>query len=261
MINRSFLLRLSKIDKRVSTNMKRREKKIERYLSDLLFCARHHAIAVAAIVLSGQPKIDEPLIIAWNRALQHYGIKVGGRGELDDQNLAAQQLAPLILGGKESSARFTEIFAAAPVWLIQFTALAHDARFLKFDLPNISMRLSWGGTGYEDARRWPLLPLGTMTSGEPIPNIDPRQVYIAYNCVVGTGDAIQALRDSFSGAKGEELSKTNDPLVDEMIWASDLLEKPEEEWPPHERRRMRKHISRLMRYELNCSATDFLSQS
>jgi len=33
---------------------------------------RHHATAVAAIVISGEPKIDEPLVRAWERTLAHH---------------------------------------------------------------------------------------------------------------------------------------------------------------------------------------------
>ena len=35
---------------------------------------RCHATAVAAIVISGKPKIDEPLIRAWARTLAYYRI-------------------------------------------------------------------------------------------------------------------------------------------------------------------------------------------
>jgi hypothetical protein len=37
--------------------------------------ARLHATAVAAIVLSGEPKIHEPLIRAWARTLAHYKLE------------------------------------------------------------------------------------------------------------------------------------------------------------------------------------------
>ena len=35
-----------------------------------------HATAVAALVLYGEPKIDEPLRRAWVRTLHHYGITI-----------------------------------------------------------------------------------------------------------------------------------------------------------------------------------------
>jgi hypothetical protein len=83
---------------------------------------------------------------------------------MDDQVQAAQRLLPIIIGAEESSTRFTEIFRTAPVWLLQFTGTSMDARMLKFHLPDISQRISWGSAGFKDARRWPLLPLGVMTA-------------------------------------------------------------------------------------------------
>lgn len=93
MMNRSSRHRLSKIEKAVSI-AQRKSKERKRQLSQIWrYHARYHAIAVAAIVLSGQPKIDEPLNKAWTRALRHYGIEVGEFGGIDDQVRAAQQRA------------------------------------------------------------------------------------------------------------------------------------------------------------------------
>jgi hypothetical protein len=66
------------------------------------------------------------------------------------------------------SARFTEIFRDAPIWLLQFTKMRIDAPVLEFDLPDISAKLLWGVEGVKDAKRWPRLPLGTMAAGDPV---------------------------------------------------------------------------------------------
>ena len=81
-------------------------------------------------------------------------------------------MGAIIKGDGEESARFAEIFGTAPVWLLQFTGMALDARLLKFDLPDIGDTLGWGSAGYEDARRWPLVPVGTIMAGDPIPDLD-----------------------------------------------------------------------------------------
>ncbi len=132
--------------------------------------ARLHAPAVAAIVLAGKPKIDEPLSEALRRALQHYGIPASlqdvmtaraNRSHVEqavDQMEAADQLAPVIPGGAQVSARFTEIFRTAPSWLLNFTRTTVDADILKFKLPEKLGRSKWGSKGYEDSRAWPLLP-------------------------------------------------------------------------------------------------------
>jgi len=234
-------LRLSKIEKLVSSELREREEREYQFIKELPYQARPHATAVAAIALSGQPKIDEPLSKAWERALQCYGINVGWPGELAHQVRAAQQLLPRIIGDEEASARFTEIFRTAPVWLLQFTVISIDAPLLKFRLPDITRRLRWGSTGYRDARRWPLLPSGMMTAGDPIPDNDPRRLWLNLSCIVLEGDPIAAFRKRlFRKEKENFFERDNDPFIEDILLALDLDGKPEEEWSPYERRRMRR---------------------
>jgi hypothetical protein len=240
--------RISRTEELVSVALKKRERgeRVGRYH------ARRHATAVAAIVLSGQPRVDEPLIRAWARALQHYGIDVNKPAEWADQVAAAQRLLPIILGGEEESARFTEIFSMAPVWLLQFTGMAMDARLLKFHLPDISEKLTWGSHGFEDARRWPLLPLDMMTAGDPIPDLDERRLWIVLFCMMPNpipdfGDDLP--QEDEENSQEDEINsyRRNDPLLDDIFFALDLDEKPEKEWSRYEKRRMRKLAERISR--------------
>jgi hypothetical protein len=248
MTNRKSRHRLLKLEKLVSTAVKEHEEREKQFVKGLPYHARHHAIAVAAIVLSGRPKIDEPLIMAWARALQHYGINVNAPGGMDDQVRAAQRLFPIIIGCEEESARFTEIFTTAPAWLLQFAGISIDAPLLKFHVPNISKRLRWGSAGYEDARRWPLLPSGTMTAGDPIPDNDPRRSWLDLFSIMTAGDPIKAFEDRLSREKEENHSlRDKDPLVEAICFALDLDGKPEEEWSGYEKRRMRKLSERISR--------------
>src|SRR6266550_3971809 len=100
-MNRRSRHRIGKCEELLSAALKDRDERLKRLLRVWPTYARRHATAVAAIVLSGQPRIDEPLNRAWARALQHYGI------DNNDQIAAAQQLFPIITGDK-ASARFTE---------------------------------------------------------------------------------------------------------------------------------------------------------
>ena len=128
---------LSKIEKAVSIARKPSKEGKRQLLQYSRHQAQYHATAVAAIVLSGRPKIDEPLNIAWSRALQHYRIKLGKWGEIDHQVRAAKRLFPAIIGENQIEARLTEIFRTAPFWLLQFTGIAMDARLLNFRVPDI----------------------------------------------------------------------------------------------------------------------------
>ena len=133
---------------------------------------------MAAILLAGEPNVDEPLIRAWKRALQHYGIPINDPAEKSAQISAVLQLFPLIVGQETPSAKFTEIFKSAPVWLLQFTRTTLDAWLLNFRLPCTGVELKWGSEGFEDAERYPHLPLGAMTAGDRITPLDERRIKI-----------------------------------------------------------------------------------
>jgi hypothetical protein len=201
--------------------------------------ARYHAMAVAAIVLSGQPRIDEPLRHAWARTLRHYGITVKEPESWRDQVTAALQLFRIIMNGADESAQFTQIFKTAPVWLLQFTGTAVDARFLKFQLPDISSELVWGSAGYEDARRWPLLPLDTMDRGDPIPQFGQR-LWIYLFCMVTSPE----FPDRIDLPQEEKIT---DPIARDIAFALDLDRVPEEELSRYQRRRLREIAERISR--------------
>src|ERR1700730_8446392 len=118
-MDRSSRRRISKIEQVLSAARKERAKRLEQRHEQFVLQARRHATAVAAIVLSGRPRINEPLLLAWERALQHYGINVKEPGRLEDQFSAAQQLFPVIIGNEKSSEKFSKIFGTAPIWLLQ----------------------------------------------------------------------------------------------------------------------------------------------
>jgi hypothetical protein len=241
--------RLSKIDERLSAVVKERKRKDQKYAEAWVFNARHHATAVAAIVQAGQPKIYEPLKEAWSRALKHYEVECRPGGGIKGQIEAAEKLRPKILGGKEQSARLSEIFAGAPVWLTQFTGLAWDAHWVKLTLPDISQTmLNWGDVGYEDARQWPLLPSGTLTAGDPIASHDWRRIWLIGFCMVKDGDFAQAVKER-SSAEPEPIPSTGDAFLDEMLWATAYFadERPIAALPPYERRRILKLSDRASR--------------
>ena len=191
---------LSKAEELVSIELKKHAKRREEMYKSLRPQARRHATAVAAIVISGEPKIDEPLFHAWVRALQHYGItdEYGrkyeyenwlerGNGYLDIYDSvfysAYDQWYPAILNGAnkaeeitkifsaEEAEKFTKIFSAAPVWLLEFTLMGVDAYLLQFNLPEMRDKLVWGQKGLEDRWRWPFLPLGMMTDVDPVAEV------------------------------------------------------------------------------------------
>jgi hypothetical protein len=160
---------LSKAEESVSAALKKREEHLAELRDMFRPQALPHATAVAAIVIYGEPRIDEPLIRAWARTLRHHGIT--------ERELRAVHgiLYPAIMNGANETEKFTEIFRTAPVWLLEFTRMWWDAFLLKFDLPKMSEKQVWGEQGLKDFLRWPLLPLGMMTDGDLIPEVAPEQ--------------------------------------------------------------------------------------
>jgi len=188
---------LSKTEELVSIARQKCEKSQEERLACLMPLmrrdARLHATAVAAIVMSGEPKIDEPLVRAWERALAHHRINVQD-STLDKEALkAAEKMYPAIVEDPDygrphhwwdpnivhapEAARFTEIFRTAPVWLLQFTRMRWDASLLEFDLPDYSDEPIMGMEGVNDMKRWPRLPLGMMLAGDPVRIRVPREEF------------------------------------------------------------------------------------
>jgi hypothetical protein len=229
--------RIEKIEEALAAEREKKRKQFAKYIANCKALAPHHATTVAAIVLAGQAKIDEPLSHAWARALEHYNIGGNNGGQLDDHIAAARQLRPKIMGSERESARSADIFRTAPVWLLQFTGMAWDARLLQFQLPDLSQTLSWGSVGYKAARRWPLLPSGLLEAGDPIPANDPRWIGIALFCqiTVPIPDA-----KTLSQADEENRSDDDDPILESLSLLLELENNPERELSRYEKRRLRK---------------------
>ena len=230
--------KVAQSEKLLSAALQERDERLKKLLRKAPTHARRHATAVASIVLSGQPRIYEPLSRAWARALRQYGI-----GD-NDQHKAAQELYPTIIGDREESSRFTEIFRRAPVWLLQFTGMALDARFLKFELPNISKKLRWGSSGFDDSRRWPLLPLGTISAGDPIPDLDPRWFFIIVCSMMM--EPFPSLED-LSRQHEKEPSCGGKHELELLEFAVQSEIKADSEWSDYEKRRVRKLCDWIVR--------------
>jgi len=259
-MDRSSQRRIWKVEELLAAVKKGREEKQKKWHEKIVFHARYHATGVAAIVLSGEPKIDEPLSRAWTRALQHYQISDLNEGtriisdltegtRIKRQVGAAQQLLPIILGDKEASAGFTEIFRTAPVWLLNFTSMFFDAFLLKLDRANQSWGpapgTKWGRTGYDESRQWPLLPLGTMTDGDPVSDEDARRWPLPLDMMKEahtSGD----FEDNRSQKDEDNPSPEGDPVAD-LALVLEVAENPEKELSRYEKVRLRHALFFLQR--------------
>ena len=119
-----------------------------------------------------------------------------------------------------------------------------DARWLLFRLPPIPETLRWGVEGYEEARRWPLVPLGTMTAGDPISDFDPRRLWIAAFCTLPEGKP-EDFGQCLAGESEEKYFADRNSLLGDVMLALDLDKTPEKEWSHYEKRRMLRLYERL----------------
>jgi hypothetical protein len=168
--------RLFRLEETVNKKLEEGREKQKKLLKKQRRAAEYHSICLAAIVLSGEPKVDEPLICAWRRTLKHYEIDIPNCGELSGQVAAAEQLNWRICPGRDGKTCFTEVFKTTPGWLIPYARLGLDACFLDFRLPPAWAYEKWGSCGLQEARRWPELPRGTMGAGDPISKNDLRLI-------------------------------------------------------------------------------------
>jgi hypothetical protein len=120
--------RIAKCEDLFSAAQQKRDERLQQTLQVAPLHARRHATAVAAMVLAGNPKIDERLHLAWARALQHFGI------DNKDQVTASRELRRIIIGDGKESARFTEIFSTAPALVTAFHSNSFGCSFIEIPI-------------------------------------------------------------------------------------------------------------------------------
>jgi hypothetical protein len=133
--------------------------------------ARDHAMILVALIVHGDPKIDEPLDIAWHRALEQLGLE--RLADFTPSAHVAARLRPVLLPqlpGDTENAKLAHVLNSGPTWLIKFCHAWMDARVLGFELQqDPSFRLEFGRIGLrEGVDSWPDLPKGTLAAGGPI---------------------------------------------------------------------------------------------
>ena len=73
-MRRSLRNRIETAEELAAAEVKKRDERQKQWVEAKRVQARRHATSVGAIVLAGQPRIDEPLKETWTRTLRHYRI-------------------------------------------------------------------------------------------------------------------------------------------------------------------------------------------
>ena len=170
--------RLSRLEKRVTSvvaDRKPRECELVAWVDEVVY---YHATKLATLILHGNPQIDEPLAIAWERALDYLGLS-GTHLVLSKtpQELLYYRLRDALkdVPGDTEIAKFAHVFRSAPSWLLDFCEASLDCYVLGIELPKSSEPApEYGRDGLREAwDSWPDLPTGTIGAGRPIPKPNP----------------------------------------------------------------------------------------
>jgi hypothetical protein len=228
---RSKFRRLARLEKLTGPYLQRQKAIEEARRAWQLKAARGHVISLAALVLYGEPQLDEPLEEACNRCRTTFEGRVVRAREMSESDLLNGHLAfgafdddedyiesvknsflerwmVKELPGETEQQKFQHVFDTAPTWLLLFTKAEITAFLLGVKCPDLSEAPRPHRTALRELRKWPEFPKGTLQAGDAIPE---------------------------------------SPIftVEETRELSELFEKPEDERSRHERRRLMELLDRL----------------
>jgi hypothetical protein len=173
--------RLSRLEKLVTAVVAERKRREPGETAWRRQAALDHATKLVTLILHGDPRIDEPLSIAWQRALTKLGL------ERIDQVLLPYRLGDVVaaLPGDTESAKFANVLCSAPRWLRDFCDASLDCFVLGIELPKSSEPApEYGRDGLRDSiDSWPDLPTGTIGVGRPIPKPNPMRALSPEECI------------------------------------------------------------------------------
>jgi hypothetical protein len=163
--------RLSRLEKLVASAVAERKRREPEKAAWQRQAALDHTTKLVTLILYGDPQIEEPLAIAWKRALDRLGLGNEPEEVLPDRLGAVVADLP----GDTENPKIAGVFNSAPSWLLNFCSAWRDCFVLGFELPKSSEPApEYGRDGLREARdAWPDLPKGTIGAGHPIPKPNP----------------------------------------------------------------------------------------
>lgn len=164
-MNRTWKKRVREVEDAVATKRRSDEQELQRQK----MAAHDHAIRLAALILYGNPQIDEPVSTAWRRALDRLGLSRVPDGQV------CEHLRKRVPGADDDAIAAVEhIFETAPRWVLSFCFAALDGHLLGIKLPDFSDTPEIGRQGLREAiEAWPDLPTGCFGAGGPVPKPEP----------------------------------------------------------------------------------------
>jgi hypothetical protein len=167
---RRQIARLEKLAEPKIKQVRQAEEAVENRIE---ISAKVHAFCLAALILYGNPKQDEPLSDAWQRCIERFpALQPSKADKLVDEwgRLRSRVVANIVaekvmaeLPGTTKKEKFQNLFSSAPPWLIWFTFADLTGAILNLTLPDLS-----SVTNFRRSKavfeKWPALPDGKFES-------------------------------------------------------------------------------------------------
>jgi hypothetical protein len=152
-----------------------RERERERKKEAREATARDHLIRVVTVSLKGEPKIDEPLVLAWRRVHEHFGVL-----DLIDKPVPPEffyeRIVQDLSDGRTPNEKLTAATRQVPNWLQYFCFTDHTTYVLDRNnmcvVPSIKQLEKEWKIPIDDREAWPFLPMGKL---EPADSELPRE--------------------------------------------------------------------------------------
>ena len=211
--------RLSRLEKLATLTIAERKRREPERAARQHQAALNHAAKLVALILHGNPHTDEPLAIAWERALSNLGLSD------TPQAILPYRLRGVVaaLPGDTEIDKVARVLCSAPRWLLDFCDASLDCVVLGIGLPKRSEAApKYGRGGLRDSfYAWPGLPTGTIAAGPAMTEPNPMRVL----------------------------------SPDETIDLIELLEKRKENWSRRDRLRHKEIMDKVDRDELSRALT------
>ena len=141
--------RLEKLAARAIDYVERRDDAFKQWLKH---SASLHAISLGALILYGNPNVNEPLSDAWQRCSGRFpSLQRAIQFRSFNSQTFAEEIADIVrkvvisdLPGSTEVEKLQNMFFSAPPWLIWFTFADFTANFLGLALPDLSSVTSFG---------------------------------------------------------------------------------------------------------------------
>jgi hypothetical protein len=214
-MSRSTLRRIRRLKADYAPTIAEYKRRKNEWKESLPSNAEDHLLRIIALFEYGDPRIDEPLALAYRRALTKLGTHEGVALDRLRANLEREPPAGDIKS--KISARLRQV----PDWLIYFCSARLSMNVLGIKRPVLPKKVFNLKAAKSDRDAWPFLPQGVL---------EPRRIR----------------RDSFYRTMSRFYS-TMSP--EELLTYMDIQRRPEEEWTRREHRFVHAMIDRDLRRE------------